>query len=546
MAQAKNINRSNYGQYGLTTIDGFEVPYLSAEVADRLATPGEKWVDASHSRGGYIKDLGWSGNSFSNALARGAAAFGLEKRPVEMPGTTSDGQQVQFDYLGAGYTGIPSEPVSGYQVVGDLQGLAQKFNIDTSNLKPYEKEVTGTIYGTGFYGDREEKGTGVIQVPTTDFYGERTGTRPLTRTVSVEEQLYDKINEATKDFYSYTGDTLIPGQAAEGSPNSFQTVLYKKEGDVLKPITAPVSHGGWQNADVYTGGSGFKLSELLRGVAPVAAFALAPYLAGQFASLGSVAGGAATGGILGGSVGGINAAVDNGNILGGVLRGGAIGGAAGAAFGGISDSFRGSDFGSSGMTDGMINSGVTGNIYDDVGNLISSGNAAPAAATWNNAFGGTTGIDGASYNAGLMGPTYQELGYTGLEAGQMGPTYDELGYTGLNNAEAIAAADAASASAAKGFSAKNLLSGASQANKLAKLLTQGGSQGGSQVGRGMTAGNAPFGVQMAQQPMLEQFGGLYRMNQNPFNFGTQGQSVATPGMYDVSGSNPMANALRKS
>jgi hypothetical protein len=35
------------------------------------------------------------------------------------------------------------------------------------------------------------------------------------------------------------------------------------------------------------------------------------------------------------------------------------------------------------------------------------------------------------------------------------------------------------------------------------------------------------------------------MNENPFNFGTQGQSVASPGMYDVSGTNPMANALRK-
>ena len=338
MSEAKNINRSRYGQYGLTTIDGFEVPYLSAEVADRLATPGEKFIDASHSRGSYIKDLGWSGNSFSNALARGAAAFGLEKRAVEMPGTSSDGQYGQFDYLSAGYTGIPSEPVSGYQVIGDLQGLAQKFNIDVSSLQPYEKEVTGTIYGTGFYGDREEKGTGVIQVPTTDFYGERTGTKPLTRTVSVEEQLYDKINEATKDYYSYTGDTLIPGQASEGSPNSFQTVLYKKEGDVLKPITAPVSHGGWQNADVYTGGSGFKLSELVRGIAPVAAFAIgAPFLdaalfggaAATAAGAGGAAGGTAAGTGLTGGFGGSTGLLASGGTVGSLGGAGSAAGIAG-------------------------------------------------------------------------------------------------------------------------------------------------------------------------------------------------------------------------
>ena len=50
------------------------------------------------------------------------------------------------------------------------------------------------------------------------------------------------------------------------------------------------------------------------------------------------------------------------------------------------------DFGNSGMSSGMINNGVTGNIYDNNGNLLSTGNAAPSAATWNQAFGGTGGI----------------------------------------------------------------------------------------------------------------------------------------------------------
>ena len=42
-----------------------------------------------------------------------------------------------------------------------------------------------------------------------------------------------------------------------------------------------------------------------------------------------------------------------------------------------------------------------------------------------------------------MGPTYQELGITGVEGGMAGPTYGELGYTGLNQQAAIDAANVA-------------------------------------------------------------------------------------------------------
>ena len=50
------------------------------------------------------------------------------------------------------------------------------------------------------------------------------------------------------------------------------------------------------------------------------------------------------------------------------------------------------DFGNNGMSAGMINGGVTGNIYDNNGQLLSSGNSAPSAATWNQGFGGTGGM----------------------------------------------------------------------------------------------------------------------------------------------------------
>jgi hypothetical protein len=52
-----------------------------------------------------------------------------------------------------------------------------------------------------------------------------------------------------------------------------------------------------------------------------------------------------------------------------------------------------SDFGNSGMSAGMTNGGVTGNIYDANGQLLTSGNSAPSAATWDQAFGGMGGMD---------------------------------------------------------------------------------------------------------------------------------------------------------
>jgi hypothetical protein len=151
----------------------------------------------------------------------------------------------------------------------------------------------------------------------------------------------------------------------------------------------------------------------------------------------------------------------------------------------------------------------------------------------------------------LMGPTYGELGYTGVEGGFAGPTYAEMGYTGLNQGEAIAAADAA----AKGMSTSDILSNANRvrsgANTLAKLLGGGnttGSTGGLTGGTtsGTTGGaNTQQLASLLALPTQAAPGGLYRMNQNPFTFGTQGQTPVSQGMYDVSGTNPMANALRK-
>ena len=69
-----------------------------------------------------------------------------------------------------------------------------------------------------------------------------------------------------------------------------------------------------------------------------------------------------------------------------------LGSALTGAAGGINNWWNNLNFGSSGGA-GLTNGGVTGNSYDAFGNLISSGNAAPAATDWTSAFGGTGGID---------------------------------------------------------------------------------------------------------------------------------------------------------
>jgi hypothetical protein len=145
--------------------------------------------------------------------------------------------------------------------------------------------------------------------------------------------------------------------------------------------------------------------------------------------------------------------------------------------------------------------------------------------------GATTSIPadiGMGTDAPLQGPTYQELGVTGVPEGGMGPTYGEMGYTGINNAEASAAADAAAQQSQLSEALKTanqVRQVASTANNLAKLL----SPVAKTVAKTGTNANSQFinAAQNLAQFTPEQFGGYYQMNKNPFTF-----------------SNPMANALK--
>ena len=150
-------------------------------------------------------------------------------------------------------------------------------------------------------------------------------------------------------------------------------------------------------------------------------------------------------------------------------------------------------------------------FFDALASGASSTEAVNAGLAADAAFGGA----GTFTTGELMGPTYGELGVTGVEGGMAGPTYGELGYTGLNQAEAIAAADAGSqmASLKEGLStAKDVYSDANRAKKLAELISpSGGKPNAQQFGQFKTANQPAF---VAATP-------LARANQSAFMGTTQ-------------------------
>lgn len=294
-------DRSDFGQYGLAYFgDNLYAPFLNAKRADELVNPGEILQDFSHGRGLQSADLGWSSNSFSNVLAQGASVFDILKHENETYGTSYS---------------------------GDLNKAAQFLGIDPSQYKDkYVPQVTADQFDE--WGNLIQKG-GEPLYPT-DEYGNRVSNEPLMKLVSAQDQLYDAINEKGADYFRWTGDSLIKGAASEGGPQSFQTVLYKREGDVLKPISAPVSHGGYQNLDVYTGGSGFNFGrDMLPGLTLVAGGALGMYGLDQLLTAGAAS---ALGG--GSTFGGLNPALPAAGTSWGGLSSAVP--AAGKVFGGLS------------------------------------------------------------------------------------------------------------------------------------------------------------------------------------------------------------------
>jgi hypothetical protein len=134
----------------------------------------------------------------------------------------------------------------------------------------------------------------------------------------------------------------------------------------------------------------------------------------------------------------------------------------------------------------------------------------PGAAYTTGAVGGGATNIGLGTDAALQGPTYGELGVTGVPEGGMGPTYAEMGNTGLNTEQAIAAADAAARNAqiVEGLKTANQVR--QGANTLSKLLKSGSQFGGSQLA------NATQNLAQGQTKMPMAIPTLLRGNQNPF------------------------------
>lgn len=182
---------------------------------------------------------------------------------------------------------------------------------------------------------------------------------------------------------------------------------------------------------------------------------------------------------------------------------------------------------------GYVDPSLVGEVGAEVGAGAEAGGGAGDMFAGYSATGSDAGFAGsqltpaqtAALNAGagagtyvtpeLMGPTYGELGVTGVPEGGMGPTYGEMGFNGLNQQAAIDAANAASQNAQIADALKTanqIRQGASTANSLSKLLTQGAGSGLTQSLGQLAQGANPQGQALT---------GVVRGNQNPFTFAPQ-------------------------
>ena len=306
----------------------------------------------------------------------------------------------------------------------------------------------------------------------------------------------DSIPVGSEAWYAWYGDA---GRVAPDLSQTIQTYDPALGGDFFTQNATP--------ADAGEGG----LAGFIRGHGYLVPLALMTAGAGL-----GLAGGAAAAEGLGG------AAAAEGAAGAGALESGA-GGLAGGGF--------------------VPAAGSGANFAIDTGATYGLAGAAGAG-------GGIAG--GLGTGAELAGPTYGELGVTGLPEGAAGPTYGEMGYTGLNQGQAIASADSAAQNAQildALKTANQVRQGASTANSIAKLLSGANTATKAVGSTGATSNTGGLNLNslaslLNPSAQTSNYVGQIKANQNPFTFTSAGQTLASPGMYDVSGSN-LANALRK-
>lgn len=392
------------------------------------------------------------------------------------------------DHFGASYTDYkPGNLIATGAALNnpDIQNLRNQYNLRGSD-NPGAKYLD-PVFAQQFYDLKQSDPTAYYNQLSTDIGGqiaENTAWNKGEHNVGFTNQL-NQIKEIDPAAYykaqlGILGDSIgwqigqnrsdrnapTLAKIQELAPEAMKAGLSAEQINSL--VGNSVNAANYQNQnrianEAASGGSGFNLGELVRGVAPIAAFAIgAPLMAGAFGAGAAGAGALETAGAAG------------------LTGGGAFVPAAGS----------GASF---------VLPGAAAAAPLTTSQILSSTGFTPTAGNSFSIIPGAAYTTAGSYvTPELMGPTYQELGVTGLEAGQMGPTYGELGYTGLNQGQAIAAADAA----AKAAAGSSLLSNAGDLLK------------GAQLAKGLLgAGQNPLqaqamGVQQPQQMQQRQYAGV--------------------------------------
>lgn len=417
------------GQYGY--VDG--LPVLNASIADSVIAANNGYVTGD-AAGRTDNAMGWDTGSVNGVLTSGAGVFGIRYNPQTQ---NSEGVTTEASYS------------------GDMDAAARQLGLNVTGLN--------------------------------------------------DEQKYNLINNATKDLYLVSGKTgrdaggvgeqyngRTQTAAIPNATTNHATVLYRKEGDALVPIS--------QTAQYYNGemelspGSG--LSDFISFAAPIAGIALtAMGVPGSLgtALLGEGASAAAAGALGGGIIGGGMSAITGGNPLIGAALGGLGGYAAGGGFA------PGQNAGEALST--LDEAGNHVQIFDDGSKLVSNANWQPIS-----------GIDatGQAFNVGANGiATY-------ADGSKLGGT-PEINFGGnLANPSDVQNLSNYNTSVTTPQTPDNSKKVIDAGKKIAQALTGNSANGTTGSNVGTTAGGNNL-----------QLAALVRGNQNPFNFG-QTATQATP------------------
>ena len=435
----------------------------------------------------------------------------------------------QYDYTSEAFT----DPLAEYVTSGlDPSQIEDFYSLKTSNPDEYYGRIANTIENSIFNNwrrNKSERNSSLIQ-DLESIKAESPKAYYNAKLQDYGRQMGWQAGQNRSDNYALLEKELtkiIPDAIQSGiNPDQINSIVGSNINDFKSFNQQRIAN------EAATGGGGFSLEDVVKGLGFVGGSALA--MTGLGAAL--------AGGVGGTGAAGAGAIDSTAAALGGSAGGGAFVPVAGSGASFVLPGFASS-----------VAPLTTAEILSSSGFSPTAGSsfAIDPTAAYTTAANVATSAPVNDYlqpfSLEQMGPTYQELGVTGVEGGMAGPTYGELGYTGLNQSEAIAAADAAS----KGLTGADALKYANQArqginaaNTLAKLL--GGSAGATNAVKSANSSSGLNSLANLLRPTAQtsSYLGQIKANQDPFTFTSPGQTVASPGMYDVSGSN-MANALRK-